>query len=106
MRLFKTIIISVLSLSAIYILFVIWRINAIAATETYPPDTYLQSVKIKKALVIVAHDDDAIGSSGTIAMLAQQGWDIHMVCFYSSAWRPADNPSEKKRLNKWLPFNT
>jgi len=50
----------------------------------------------------VAHDYDAIGSAGTVAMRAQQGWDIHMVCFYSSVWRPEDNPARKKEVKQMV----
>ena len=47
-----------------------------AATETYPEDTYLDAVTNKRALIIVAHDDDDCMMSGTIAKLTKNGWKI------------------------------
>ena len=46
------------------------------AVETYPDDTYLDQVAEKRALVIVAHDDDDCLMSGTIAQLQANGWEI------------------------------
>lgn len=51
-----------------------------AATEHFPADTVLKSIKNKKALVIVAHDDDDCMMSGTIAQLKLAGWQIEQVC--------------------------
>lgn len=47
-----------------------------AATETYPTDNYLDTVKNKRALIIVAHDDDDCAMSGTLAKLKSNGWII------------------------------
>ncbi|HLT33233.1 MAG TPA: PIG-L family deacetylase [Aquaticitalea sp.] len=47
-----------------------------AATETYPTDVFLDTVSNKRALVIVAHDDDDCAMSGTIAKLSAKGWTI------------------------------
>ncbi len=47
-----------------------------AATETYPTDNYLDTVTPKRALIIVAHDDDDCVMAGTIAKLKTQGWVI------------------------------
>ena len=52
-----------------------------AATESYPADTYLDSVANKKALIIVAHDDDDCMMSGTIAKLSANGWTIKQLSF-------------------------
>jgi LmbE family N-acetylglucosaminyl deacetylase len=52
------------------------ELKSFAATETYPFDTYLDTVSNKKALIIVAHDDDDCAMSGTIAGLSQKGWTI------------------------------
>lgn len=46
------------------------------ATETYPNDGFLDTVKNKCALIIVAHDDDDCAMSGTIARLTTKGWNI------------------------------
>jgi len=55
-----------------------------APTETYPDDTYLDSVTPKTAVIIVAHDDDAISAAGTITALCQAGWNIKQLCFYNT----------------------
>lgn len=52
-----------------------------AATETYPADTYLDTIANKKALIIVAHDDDDCMMSGTIAKLTANGWTIKQLSF-------------------------
>ncbi len=59
------------------------ELKRFAATEIYPDDTFLNTVKVKKALVIVAHDDDDCGMSGTIAKLTAQGWTIKQVSLTS-----------------------
>jgi LmbE family N-acetylglucosaminyl deacetylase len=46
------------------------------ATETYPSDIFLDTVSNKRALIIVAHDDDDCAMSGTIAKLSAKGWTI------------------------------
>lgn len=57
------------------------ELNKFAATETYPEDTYLDTVANKKALIIVAHDDDDCIMSGTIAKLTANGWTIKQLSF-------------------------
>ena len=52
-----------------------------AATEIYPEDTYLDTVTNKRALIIVAHDDDDCMMSGTIAKLTANGWTIKQLSF-------------------------
>jgi LmbE family N-acetylglucosaminyl deacetylase len=52
------------------------ELKIFVATENYPNDSYLDTVSNKRALVIVAHDDDDCGMSGTIAKLTSKGWDI------------------------------
>ena len=47
-----------------------------AAVEVFPEDMWLDTVSNKKALVIVAHDDDDCAMSGTIAKLTAKGWQI------------------------------
>jgi LmbE family N-acetylglucosaminyl deacetylase len=51
-------------------------LKKMSATETYPADIYLDTVKNKKALIIVAHDDDDCAMSGTVAKLTKKGWII------------------------------
>jgi LmbE family N-acetylglucosaminyl deacetylase len=50
-----------------------------AATETFPDDVFLDTVSQKKALIIIAHDDDDCAMSGTIAKLTASGWEIKQV---------------------------
>jgi LmbE family N-acetylglucosaminyl deacetylase len=57
------------------------QLQKFAATETYPEDTYLDTVSNKRALIIVAHDDDDCMMSGTIAKLTSNGWTIKQLSF-------------------------
>ena len=66
--------------------------------EDYPDDTYLQNEQNKKALIIVAHDDDASLFSGTTSMLAAKGWEVSFLCFYTHLHRPEDNPLRKLEM--------
>jgi len=52
------------------------ELRKFAATENYPEDIYLKEVSNKRALIIVAHDDDDCMMSGTIAKLTNNGWKI------------------------------
>lgn len=52
------------------------ELRAFAPTETYPEDEYLDTVSNRKALIIVAHDDDDCMISGTVAKLSKAGWQI------------------------------
>lgn len=53
------------------------------ATETYPEDVFLENQLQKRALVIVAHDDDDCAMSGTIAKLTAHGWNIMQMSLQS-----------------------
>ena len=57
------------------------ELKKFAATEIYPEDTYLDTVANKRALIIVAHDDDDCIMSGTIAKLTANGWTIKQLSF-------------------------
>jgi LmbE family N-acetylglucosaminyl deacetylase len=52
------------------------ELKKMAATETFPDDNYLDTVSNKKALIIIAHDDDDCAMPGTIAKLKAEGWQI------------------------------
>lgn len=56
-------------------------IQQFEATETYPNDTYLDTVSNKRALIISAHDDDDCFMAGTIYKLKQAGWEIEQWTF-------------------------
>ena len=47
-----------------------------AATESYPADSFLDTLTNKRALIIVAHDDDDCAMAGTLVKLKSQGWTI------------------------------
>lgn len=65
-----------------------------------PADNYLAGVKIKRALIVVAHDDDATGCTGTFSKLASEGWELSFICFYNLLTRPEDVPARKKAMLK------
>ncbi|MCB0802740.1 MAG: PIG-L family deacetylase [Flavobacteriales bacterium] len=52
------------------------EVKQYAAIESYPEDTFLSQIKEKRALVIIAHDDDMCAMTGTISMLNKKGWKI------------------------------
>ena len=49
------------------------ELKKFAATESYPNDVFLDTTSNKKALIIIAHDDDDCAMSGTIAKLTANG---------------------------------
>lgn len=51
-------------------------LQKLAATEKYPDDNFLDTVSNKRALIIVAHDDDDCAISGTSSKLKAAGWKI------------------------------
>jgi len=57
------------------------ELRRFAATEVFPADTYLDTVANKRALIIVAHDDDDCMMAGTIAKLTADGWAIKQLSF-------------------------
>jgi hypothetical protein len=63
-------------------------IQQFAATESYPNDTYLDTVSNKRALIISAHDDDDCFMAGTVYKLKQAGWEIEQ-------WTLQTTPLEK-----------
>src|SRR5207244_2670431 len=52
------------------------ELKRFAASEHFPPDKYLDTVTNRKALVILAHDDDDCAMAGTICKLQKAGWQI------------------------------
>jgi LmbE family N-acetylglucosaminyl deacetylase len=55
--------------------------------EVFPNDTILQSLPIKKAMIIIAHDDDMSAMSGTISKLNKAGWNIEVLSFHKDSER-------------------
>jgi LmbE family N-acetylglucosaminyl deacetylase len=54
----------------------------LASADSYPEDTFLKQEKNKTAIIITAHDDDAVSMAGTISKLTAQGWNVKQMCFY------------------------
>jgi LmbE family N-acetylglucosaminyl deacetylase len=54
----------------------------LSKADSYPLDTFLKNQTNKNALIIMAHDDDAISMSGTISYLIDNGWEVQELCFY------------------------
>jgi N-acetylglucosamine malate deacetylase 2 len=75
-------------------------LRSLAPKETYPDDTWLATASNKTALIIVAHDDDMIGSSGTIALLCRNGWQVREMCFYQQGGLYAEKDSLKNPVRK------
>jgi LmbE family N-acetylglucosaminyl deacetylase len=79
----KIIIFTILTLSIVSCSYkpTIEELKEFSATETYPEDNCLDTITNKKALIIVAHDDDDCMMSGTIAKLTANGWTIKQLSF-------------------------
>lgn len=77
----------------------LYWLTGLNGNETYPQDTFLDNASNKTALVIVAHDDDAIGCAGTISELTKKGWKVHFLTFYGH-WREQDNPVRKMEVEQ------
>jgi LmbE family N-acetylglucosaminyl deacetylase len=77
----------------------VYWLSGLNGDDVYPQDTFLDQVANKTALVIVAHDDDAIGCAGTIIELTKKGWTVHFLTFYGNH-RKEDNPTRKIEVAK------
>jgi N-acetylglucosamine malate deacetylase 2 len=60
-----------------------------APVETYPDDTLLQSIDVKRAMIVIAHDDDMCAMAGTMSLLNKAGWEIAVVSITKTAERNA-----------------
>lgn len=78
----------------------IFYLTTLSAKEIYPADNYLQAADNKTALIIVAHDDDMVGSSGTMTMLCKDGWNIREMCFYQQGGLYHEKDSIKNPIRK------
>jgi len=58
-----------------------------AAVETYPDDSLLNTLKDKRAMIVIAHDDDMCAMTGTISALNKKGWEIMVLSFPQNAER-------------------
>ncbi len=100
MRRILKVVSAIIALGVIAIITHVIYLITLSPNEEYPLDTYLETEKNKTALIIVAHDDDAVVFAGTTSKLAENGWDVSFLCFYSYHWRPEDNPVRKKEMEK------
>jgi LmbE family N-acetylglucosaminyl deacetylase len=76
-----TLAVLIISLTACHKKPTVEELQKFSATEIYPEDTYLDTVSDKRALIIVAHDDDDCIMAGTIAKLTSAGWIIKQLSF-------------------------
>ncbi len=64
-------------------------IKQYAATESYPNDTILRIISSKRALIVIAHDDDMCAIAGTASLLNKAGWEIGVLSLERSPDRDA-----------------
>jgi LmbE family N-acetylglucosaminyl deacetylase len=62
----------------------------LAESDIYPEDDFLQNEPNKHALIIVAHDDDAVSMAGIISRLCKNGWNVQQMCYYQG-WEGNDS---------------
>ena len=60
-----------------------------AATETYQEDTILDKITHKKAMIVIAHDDDMCALAGTASLLNRKGWEVAAISLSKSPERDA-----------------
>lgn len=56
-------------------------ITQYAPIKVYTQDSVLKSISDKKAMIVIAHDDDMCAMSGTISKLNKSGWNIRVLSF-------------------------
>ena len=82
MKLLKFIALFIFLFALVLIVAHILYVYSFSPRENYPIDTYLSTTEHKKALAIVAHDDDLSFFAGTFASLREAGWEVDYVSFY------------------------
>jgi LmbE family N-acetylglucosaminyl deacetylase len=82
MKLLKFSALFLLLFSLVFIAAHIIYVYGFSPREKFPYDTYLSAMDHKKALAIVAHDDDLAFFAGTFAILREMGWEVDYVSFY------------------------
>ncbi len=60
-----------------------------APVENYPNDSILENITNKKAMIVVAHDDDMCAMAGTVSLLNKNGWQIAVLSFSKTQERNA-----------------
>lgn len=64
-------------------------VRKFAAIESYSEDTILSRILLKKAMIVIAHDDDMCAMAGTASKLNKAGWEIAVISFSKSPERNA-----------------
>jgi len=96
----RKVLFTIMLLGIVAIGFHLFYLCTLSATEKYPDDNFLRSEINKTALIIVAHDDDAVGSSGSMTMLCKNGWKIREMCFFQQGGLYFEKDSSKNPLRK------
>jgi N-acetylglucosamine malate deacetylase 2 len=65
------------------------EISQFAPVESYPDDTLLQTIGVKRAMIVIAHDDDMCAMAGTMSLLNKAGWQIAVVSITKNPVRNA-----------------
>lgn len=82
MKLIKKITLVLLSIGLCIVVGHLYLLSTLNAEEEYHEDQFLTETTNKRALVVVAHDDDICAASGTLAKLTAEGWDIKQISFH------------------------
>lgn len=90
MRIFKKIALGLIVTFLLGISLLTVRLYQLAESDTYPEDTFLSTESNKRALIMVAHDDDAVSMAGTISRLCKDGWEVRQMCYYQG-WKGNDS---------------
>lgn len=56
-------------------------IKQYAPIEKFPDDTLLETLEKKRAMMVIAHDDDMCAMAGTASLLNKDGWEIAVISF-------------------------
>ena len=75
-----------------------------APVESYPEDKNLASLREKRAMVVIAHDDDMCAMSGTMSKLNREGWEIAIISMTAGATRDAAQRKACKNLADTVMF--
>jgi LmbE family N-acetylglucosaminyl deacetylase len=99
MSMMKRILVTILLVIVFFIVIHLGYLSSLSATEDYPEDAYFDKESNKNALIIVAHDDDAVSCAGTISQLCRSGWSVRELCFYqqSGIYRAKDSSNNTIR---------
>lgn len=87
----------------LYLLPYLYCRTVLSTYEEYPEDAFLKSETNKRALILVAHDDDSYGCAGTVREMCENGWEVSAYCFYPEpdSEELADrNTSRKAGINR------